>query len=285
MAANNRSDAPDDAGSSEVGGLVRNYLTSKGLTYNPENVRRAIEANARDSTVLGPDPIQGLRNAAANTEPPSQRSRSAARDIETPPHPDSQAQQKIRPGETAGQTVTSAQPTPTPVVQPGVGAGPAGMSEVGALLAPNTDTSGVGPIGALIAAAIPLIGRYLTGNPAVGGGGIPAGAPAGAASPPPDQMTVAIDRAVEQPGVPRLQYDPAMPNYAQVAPGLNQVAPGVSNVDVANQSVPNMQVPPQPPPNEPPIPITPKAGRPQVSIEELPGYRTRPRMQLRPVAP
>jgi hypothetical protein len=50
--------------------LVFNYLKSKGLPLNADNVRRTIEANARDPGVLGPNVVAGLRNTGTEDSNP-----------------------------------------------------------------------------------------------------------------------------------------------------------------------------------------------------------------------
>jgi hypothetical protein len=58
--------------------LILNYLTSRGYQPNAENIRRAVEANARDPGVLGADPVAGLRNARASTDAEDQAAMAAA---------------------------------------------------------------------------------------------------------------------------------------------------------------------------------------------------------------
>ena len=58
--------------------LILNYLKSRGYQPSAENIRRTVEANARDPGVLGADPVAGLRNARASTEAEDQAAMRAA---------------------------------------------------------------------------------------------------------------------------------------------------------------------------------------------------------------
>jgi len=249
MVATSRTDAPPDAGSSDVGQLVRNYLTSKGLDYSPDNVRRAIEANARDSTVLGPDPIQGLRNADAGSDPGVGQGGNVA----------------------ASVTRSREPPLPTPPIPP-VGASPTGASDASA---PGLD---VGNIGQLIAAVAPALalgagGATLWGLNR-GGAGVPT--PGGAVPPPPD---------VGAPQIPAGDQYRLLPPPEAATPMESAMRKAIAPPGQPQLGAPPPQLPPPEsqvrPPGEPPLPIAPQPpGQPRVSVEELPNYRTRPRMQL-----
>lgn len=209
--------------------MIQNYLSQRGYQPTGENVRRALEANARDPGVIG-----GLRSDTAGVDPAAGVGGGSA-GLPTPPIPPTLE----RPNAPMGM-----QPAPAPAADTGIGGG---------MLA---------TLGALIAAASGGRGglKYLTDRL---GGGAPTPAPAPA--PPPDTVGAA---AKPDPKVtsapPQTPQEAALSKATDGAPlkGVDPVDPAkVTGRSVgpttatAGAEVP--QMPPlkgaQPPPAQPPV--------------------------------
>jgi hypothetical protein len=261
-------------GDSGAGQLVRAYLESKGMPYTPDNVRRALDANARDSTTMGPDPIAGLRNSAASTEPPSGRSKSVADKIEGNPPPADLS--KVPNAEEYPGFSPTGTDTKTTSAQPGDGTAPSGggldVSNIGQMIAQGLALGGAAAGGGyLLGGNRPnyQLGMNEPGVPATTAepGGNPVGdqyrlLPPDAPSP----MDMAMHRAMQPAGIP---YDPSSANMDAIL-NSGRMPPGVSPTDAVNagQALPTVAQPPAPPPGER-IPITPKVG-PQPPVKSLP---------------
>ena len=265
--------------------LVNKYLAGKGLKPTSENVRRTLEQAARDPEFM---PAMRTQEPPQDERPPSQRTKSVARDIEQPPQPTYGAtsldQEKRRPGE--GEPVTSAQPAAA-IIQPT--AYPTGGAYEGSTVgAPSAgDLAGPGLIAAILA-GIPLI-RNLVGSaspvaaPASAGGYNAEGAAEYQApvsrynaegavenlgtSRNVDPLSTAIDRAVQPSAVgPSSQVAPMSP----AAPG-----PGPSQEYIGNAR-PDTSVTLQPKP----IPIQPRGNAVPIQPPANMNFRTRPPMRL-----
>lgn len=248
-------------------GMVLSYLRSKGLTPDANNVRSALETQARGGNLM-----PGLvteEPPPAEDRHPSRTTRNVARDVES----------------------SGERPLPTPPIPP-AGYAPTGTDVGKETSAPPPSGFATSGLGDLIIAGVPALGMgagaayYLNRGGPTPGGNVPPPPDVGATAPATgDQYRVMPNTAPEE--------DPF--NLMKAIQGREALPPGVGPVDAVNAANPQgvqVQPPPEPlalpppasqarPPGEPPIPIAPKRG-PYVSIEQLPPpVRTRPPLRLR----
>lgn len=258
--------------------MIMKYLARQGVGPTSDNVRAALEQQARD-----PNTIAGLR---ADYAPPDKDGSSVAGKIEG----------------SGGGPAGSGQGKPTPPPPPADLTHVAGADEVGWQPgSPNTsaqpssgmDLTGLGQaiLGGLGAGGLGALGaRYLNRGPTLGVNepGVPApgtpnatgGAAEGdrylltdqttSASP----MEAALQKATAPQAVPQLGSDvPDLSGVRPVAPqpgdviGRPGLPPGVSNVDAVNagRGMQGVTGSSMPTPGEGPIPL-----RPRVSVQEVP---------------
>lgn len=226
--------------------MVLNYLRSKGMQPTSENVRRTLEANARD-----PSLIPGLRNDVPATEADDQAAMAAAR---------------------GGARGGGGRPLPVPPIPPADGGGDQRTSA-----APSTggtaDTgamggSGIGPLGMSIAAGIPAAALMYGASripampqpgasvppPVDPGAGVPrvAGPDAPLLLPGPDTaaaspMETAMQRAIAGPPQPTLLGPPSPTAGVEPRPGMANLPPQGPVEAVAPQVPFNSQSPRRPP--------------------------------------
>lgn len=252
--------------------IVLNYLKSKGYQPTAENIRRTIEANARDPGVLGPDMAgymspQGqsisLRNAGVEDSAPA----SSGKRTSAFPQP-------------VNLSWANALPPP------GQAGAPPSNAPLVSLF--NPDLPGQPP-------PPPM----LPGEPTpVGPGGGPLISPpppagVAVATPPPDPLRIAMDRAVAPSGPPPAQLPPppevrALPAPPEVpaAPALPAPRPMLALPAPSAPEVPQIAAPPEiPMPN-----VVGQSGRPDATriapgkrvqgapIESTPATRAIPRI-------
>jgi hypothetical protein len=215
--------------------IVLNYLKSKGMQPNAENIRRTIEANARDPGVLGPNLVGyntpagrdiELRNPAPENSAPAQNtSAPPQRPLPTPPMPPT----------TDGGGSPQALPTPN------AGAPQGGLPPPPMVMPPPVMPS---PVGAPSAPQLPPP---------------PAGA---AATPPSDPLVDMITRAIAPPMGPapaQLPGPPQLPALPAPPPQLALPAPPTQPQIAAPPEVPRL---PAPTPGLGGIPNTAPQGEP-----------------------
>ena len=133
--------------------MVLNYLKARGYQPTTENVRRALEANARD-----PGVIEGLRSGTASTEEEDQAAMAAARG-----------------GGSRNTSAAPATPPPTPGTGGTFGTGQSPVEPGPLPPEPGQDTSNIGVLAALgipLAAAAGAYGANRFMNRPIPGGDV-----------------------------------------------------------------------------------------------------------------
>jgi hypothetical protein len=240
-------------------GLVLSYLTKQGLAPTSPNVRAALEQQARGGHAL--DSAQGSLTTeeppAADQRNPSKTSKSVADKIEGNPPP--------------------ADLSKVPNAEEYPGFAPTGTDTKTTSAQPGGDFT-TSPLGDLIIAGAPALGMGAGAAYYLSRGGP---TPGGNVAPPPEvapQVTGDQYRLLPGPQTPEISpMDMAMQRALQPSGGDPRLG--------APQQQPLALPPPASqamPPGEGNIPIAPQQpGQPRVTTEELPNYRTRPRMRLR----
>lgn len=194
--------------------LVLGYLASKGLPPSTENVRRALEANQRDPSI-----IPGLTNDVAGVDPTGGQA-PRGNNLPVPPIPPNNR------ATGGGEPQTTSAP---PSGSVGSGAQSSGDLSNGGL---GTDDSSIlGPLGALITTGLGLWGASRMagggGSAVAGGMHAPAEAPqlGGPAAPlqiegpqAPTMLEGPMQKAIAGPGQP-----PPIEPYQPMAPGVQPI--------------------------------------------------------------
>jgi hypothetical protein len=250
-------------------GLVLSYLKKQGLDPDAKNVRAALEQQARGGHAL--DSAQGSLTTeeppAADQRNPSKTSKSVAGEIEGSGNkPIDSGSWDMPPGFAptgSDNRSSSAQPEGAPDV-----------SNIGKMIAMGAPALALGAGGSAL---------WALNRPGVPAPGASVAPPPDVGAPPPvgDQYRVMPSEAA-----PVSPMDMALERAVQPALGANPGVAGANPMVGADIQQQPLALPPPAsqamPPGEGNIPIAPQQpGQPRVTTEELPNYRTRPRMRLR----